>query len=119
MEVLLLSGGSTRIRLSNKWFRIDGKSNSQFQHRIGVQLSEKYPHDRIFEEVFIPGERFILDFFIPSVGLVVECHGKQHVEHIRHFHKTKRDFHKQQNTDQRKRDWCTLNKFRLLEIYDE
>lgn len=119
MEVLLLNGETVRIRLSNKWFKVDGKSKSLFQHRIGVQLSEKYLHDRIFEEVQIPGERFILDFFIPSVGLVVETHGKQHVEHVRYFHRTKQDFHKQQDTDQRKREWCNLNSFRLLEIYDE
>lgn len=119
MEVKLLTGGTARIRLSNKWFRVDGKSRSQFQHEVGIQLSEQYPHDRIFEEIVIPGEKFILDFFIPSLYLVIEAHGKQHMEHIRHFHKTKQDFHKQQDTDQRKRDWCSLNKFRLIEIYDE
>ncbi len=119
MEVLLLNGEITRIRLNNKWFRVDGNSKSQFQHSVGVELSEKYPHDLIFEEVRIPGEGFILDFFIPSLGIVVECHGRQHTQHVKYFHKTKQDFHKQQDVDQRKRDWCSLNSFRLLEIYDE
>lgn len=119
MEVRLLKGGTTKLRLSNKRLRTQGRSKSQFQYGVGQQLIDKYPHDVIFEEVIIPGDGFILDFFIPSLDLVIECHGKQHVEHVRYFHKTKQDFHKQQDVDQRKRDWCKLNGFRLIEIYDE
>ncbi len=119
MDVHLLNGKIIRLRLRNKRFRVDGKSKSKFQYRIGIQLTEQYPHDVIFEEVRIPGDGFILDFFIPSLGLVVECHGKQHIKHIKYFHKTKIDFHKQQDVDQKKRDFCEINGFRLLEIYDE
>lgn len=119
MEVRLLKGGTARLRLNNKRLRTLGKSKSHFQHNIGKQLTEQYPHDVIFEEVRIPGDGFILDFFIPSLSLVIECHGRQHTEHVRHFHKTRKDFHNQQDTDQNKRDWCELNGFRLVEIYDE
>jgi very-short-patch-repair endonuclease len=119
MEVQLLKGGTTRLRLRNKRLRTEGKSKSQFQYRIGQELAKKYPHDTIFEEVRIPKEEFILDFFIPSLSLVVECHGRQHTKHIKHFHKTKKDFHNQQDVDQRKRDWCELNGFLLIEHYHE
>lgn len=119
MRVLLLGGGIANLRLRNKQLRSREQSKSQFQYTIGQQLAGQYPHDVIFEEVHVPGDGFILDFFIPSLSLVVECHGQQHVRHIRHFHKTKRDFHRQQKIDQRKRDWCSLNSFRLIEIYDE
>lgn len=119
MEVKLLKGGIANLRLKNKRLRTKGKSKSQFQHDVGKQLTEQYPHDVIFEEVQVPGDGFIIDFFIPSLDLVVECHGRQHTEHVKHFHKTKRDFHNQQDVDQKKRDWCELNGFRLIEIYDE
>ena len=119
MEVKLLKGGTTRLRLGNRIFRVEGKSRSKFQHEIGVQLATQYPHDIIFEEVGVLGDGFILDFFIPSISLVVECNGRQHSEHIKHFHKTKIEFHKQKDVDQRKRDWCKLNRFRLIEIDDE
>lgn len=118
MEVLLLKGGTARLRLSNKRLRTQEISKSKFQYEIGQQLVEKYPHDVIFEEVRIPGDGFILDFFIPSLSLVIECHGKQHTEHVKHFHKTKKEFHKQQDIDQKKRDWCKLNAFKLIEIYE-
>jgi very-short-patch-repair endonuclease len=119
MEVLLLKGGTARLRLNNKRLRTKGKSKSHFQHSVGQQLVEQYPHDVIFEEVIIPGDGFILDFFIPSLYLVVECMGSQHSQHIKFFHKTKQEFHNQQDTDQKKRDWCDLNGFIMIEIYDE
>jgi len=119
MEIKLLKGGSEKVRLSNKQFDPNRLSKSKFQHSIGIELLQKYPHDIIFAEIIIPSERFVLDFFIPSLRLVVECHGKQHTQHIKHFHKTKIDFHKQKDKDQRKREWCSLNGFKLIEIYDE
>jgi len=119
MEIKSLNGGTCKLKLRTKHLRPYDKSKSIFQYKIGQQLLQEYPHDIIFEEVYVSDEKFILDFFIPSVNVVVECHGKQHTTHIKHFHKTKQDFHKQQDTDQRKRNWCELNGFKLIEIYDE
>lgn len=119
MDVQLLSGGTVRLRLNNKKIRTKERSKSNFQYKIGQRLVEQYPHDVIFEEVVVKGDGFILDFFIPSLKLVVECNGRQHREQIKFFHRTRRDFHKQQETDQKKRDWCKLNGFKLVEVYDE
>jgi len=119
MEIRLLNGTTARVKLRGKKLRSEAKSKSKFQHRIGQQLVAEYPHDVIYEEVHIPFHNFVIDFFIPSVGIVVECHGRQHVEHVKHFHKTRKEFHNQQDVDQLKRDWCEANGFRLIEIYDE
>jgi len=118
MEVKLLAGGTTNVRLGNKRFQPDTTGRSKFQHEIGLQLVDEYPHDAIFTEVHVPGENFFLDFFVPSVKLVVECHGRQHQEHVKHFHKTRQDFHRQQDTDGRKKRWCKLNGFRFVEVHD-
>lgn len=117
MEIKLLRGGMARLRLNDKRLRVKEKSKSKFQYEVGQQLAAKYPHDLIFEEVQIIGDGLILDFFIPSMRLVVECHGRQHTEHVKHFHKTKRDFHNQQDRDSKKKEWCKLNNFKLIEIF--
>lgn len=119
MKVKLLKGGIVTLRLRNKHIRSIEKCKSNFQYTIGQELTKKYPHDIIFEEVIIPGDGFILDFFIPSLSLVIECHGIQHTTHIKHFHKTKHEFHNQQDIDENKRNWCKLNGFKLIEIYNE
>ena len=117
MEILLLNGDTAKINLK-KYQLKETYQKSKFQTRIGEQLKEEYPLDNIYSEVYIPVEKFYLDFFIPSRSIVIESNGRQHNEHIKFFHKTKIDFHKQQDTDRRKREWCKLNNFLLLEIYD-
>ena len=117
MEIKLLKGGTERLRLNNKRLRIKEKCKSKFQHEVGQRLIAKYAYDMIFEEIQIRGDKLVLDFFIPSMKLVIECHGKQHTEHVKHFHKTKRDFHNQQDRDSKMREWCKLNNFRLVEVF--
>ncbi len=117
MEIFILNGKTVTLKLKGKHLR--SKSRSKFQHNIGQQLKQRYPHDQIFEEIFIPMENLVFDFFIPSLRLVVECMGIQHSQHIKFFHHTKQQFHQQQERDRRKKDLCELNGFRLLEIYDE
>jgi very-short-patch-repair endonuclease len=79
-------------------------------------LRERYPTQRILEEVTIPGLNLYLDFYLPLEKLAVECQGKQHTEYVPHFHKDKAGFTKSQKRDSLKRQWCTLNNIRLEEI---
>jgi len=116
MIVKTLNNDYIRISLKNKLF--NNKSKSKFQTEIGLKLLQKYPFDNIFQEVWIPSERFYLDFFIPNINLVIECHGRQHIQHIKFFHKTKSEFNKQKLIDINKRKWCEINNFKLMEIYD-
>ena len=113
----MTNGRVINLQIKNNRLKVQSKSKSKFQYGVGQKLKEEYPYDFIFEEIQIPGDGLILDFFIPSMKLVVECHGKQHTEHIKHFHKTKRDFHNQQDRDSKMREWCKLNGFRLVEVF--
>lgn len=83
---------------------------------MGQLLSELFPQDMICEEVVIPGERFVLDFLIPAMRLVVECQGRQHDEFVPYFHGTRQGFHQAQDRDRRKREFCELNDLKLVEI---
>lgn len=107
-------------KLNLKNFKQQGEdSKSNFQNQIGNILQDLFPNDIILEEVRIPEENFVLDFFIPSMKLVIECQGVQHDKHIKFFHRTVVDFNKQKTRDQRKRDWCSLNDLKLIEIRNE
>lgn len=118
MQVKAIDGTPINIKLSNRLMRnLTHKSN--FQNQIAQDLVHEYPFDIIYTEVFVPSERFYLDFFIPSRKIVVECHGIQHKQHVQFFHRTKRDFNRQRDRDDRVRQWCKLNKFKLIEIYDD
>jgi very-short-patch-repair endonuclease len=87
-------------------------------------LKEKYPNDRILEELVLPGTKtenrkssLKADFFIPVRGLIVEVHGQQHTEFNNFFFKNKMEFYKAQARDRDKKSWCELNNFELLELF--
>ena len=117
MIVKVLDGEEIDLNLQKFLFDENKKCKSKFQYNIGLDLLSEHPNDLVFQEVYIKKENLILDFFIPSLGLVVECDGKQHTEYVPFFHHTKIEFHKQQIRDQRKRDWCILNNFKMIEVY--
>jgi len=120
MKVKSLDGRTHDIQLRKYLYDQNKPSKSKFQTSVGKQLVQKFPNDKIFEEVRIPGENLVLDFLIPSVNLAVECNGRQHTNHVKYFHGTRRQFHAQQDRDNRKRQWCELNGIKLIEIdYDD
>jgi len=94
---------------------------SKGQHELGQLLLKKFPHNDIFEEFPIKPYRnqtLYLDFFIPDHNLAFEYHGKQHYEHIPHFHGDIRGFHRQQDNDYLKSQWCEVNDIKLITMDD-
>jgi hypothetical protein len=94
------------------------------QHRSSLHslakklLKNKYPYDRILEEVSLPGTNNLrADFFIPGRSLIVEVHGSQHTEFNNFFFKDKLSYYKAKARDSRKRNWCELNGLSLVELF--
>jgi hypothetical protein len=119
MLIKLLNGSSININLKKYVVDRNGFSKSKFQKKIRDKLIKQHPLEIICEELYVPVEKFYLDFFLPGLSLVIEANGHQHQFHTRFFHKTKIDFHKQQDTDRRKKEWCLLNNFKFVAIYDK
>ena len=116
MKVRLLNGSYEDVIIKNFLLERNGFCKSKFQEQVRNELIQKYPTDIICEEVYIKGEKFYLDFFLPRLKTVIEVNGRQHKEHVKFFHKTKQDFDKQINTDNRKKNWCDINGFKMIEI---
>jgi hypothetical protein len=57
------------------------------------------------------------DFFLPNYNLLIEYQGQQHEKYIPGFHKSKKDFLKQQEHDRRKREYAHKHNINLLEIW--
>lgn len=57
------------------------------------------------------------DFYLPDYNLLIEYQGEQHDHYIKGFHKSKKDFEKQQEHDKRKKEYAINNNIKLLEIW--
>jgi hypothetical protein len=62
------------------------------------------------------GKTQYFDGFCESLSLAYEYHGRQHYEYVSYFHRKGKDLEKQKIRDALKRDYCTEQNIRLLEI---
>lgn len=103
---------------------VDTEKRSSLHNKARELLKEKYPNDRVLEELILPGTKtnnrkstLKADFFIPVRSLIVEVHGEQHTTFNNFFFKNKIEFYKAQARDRDKKSWCELNNFRLIELF--
>lgn len=104
-------------------FNDDKRKRSKFHIRARSLLKELFNSYRILEEVKLPGSTELhkksvlyLDFYIPSIKLAIEVHGKQHYEFCPFFHRSKADFLKGKARDEDKLAWCELNDIQLITL---
>lgn len=95
----------------------DSRKRSTLHIRARALLRSLYPMDRVLEEVPLPGSsRLTADFFLPERMMLVECHGRQHYEFVKHFHGTRLKFLKSKANDNRKLEWCEINSIKYIEL---
>jgi hypothetical protein len=99
----------------------DKRKRSSLHIRAREILRRLYPMDRVLEEVPLPGSnKLTADFYLPDRKILVECHGRQHYEFVKHFHGTKLRFIKARANDSRKVEWCEINDIKYIELpYNE
>lgn len=105
---------------------VETTKRSALHNKAKEILKERYPNDRILEELVLPGTKTTnrkstlkADFFIPVRGLIVEVHGQQHTEFNNFFFANKMEFYKAQARDRDKKSWCELNNFTLIELFHD
>lgn len=121
MKVIGLDGKSYKWQLSG--YMRESTNPSSHHEKVREILKELFPTQIILEEVALPGSgRDVLfaDFFIPHRRLLIEVHGRQHYEHVAHFHGTdtpgKIKFYKSQQRDRNKKEWCDINNITFVEL---
>lgn len=77
-----------------------------------------FPEALIKTEEFVKynNQRLFLDIFLPQFGLVVEVHGRQHDEFIRHFHGDAAGFKSYRRRDSLKEEWVAEKGYTLIII---
>jgi hypothetical protein len=101
----------------------DDRTRSAGHRAARAMLATLYPHDRVFEEVFLPGARWplYLDLFVPTLltPLAVEVQGAQHRRFSPFLHGTEEKFREQRKRDAGKRQYCERNGWRFVTLDDD
>jgi hypothetical protein len=83
--------------------------------RILKQIYGEYAN--IISEHYLPGN-LRLDYYMPSIGLAFEFHGRQHSEFVQHFHKDASAFEDSKWRDEQKSLLCHKMNIVLVTFWD-
>jgi very-short-patch-repair endonuclease len=121
MKLFDVSGKLVSVDVRDSSYPIKSKSRSTLQGQTAQWLVEKFPRQTILEDFTLPGSRMSVDFFLPNKGIVIEVQGRQHDEHVPHFHGDKATsikFARQLGRDRKKTEWAETNGFDFIEVRD-
>lgn len=112
---------------SNKLIKVKVADNidwdkviSKPQKLVKDFLRKYWEYDPICEEFYIPGSKFRIDLFNLRLKIAVEVSPDEiHVHYNSFMHKDRMGFLKKVKADEAKRNWCTRNNIRLIELYNE
>lgn len=99
-----------------KW---NGKSRSKFQREVKKYIYKYWRYDAVYEEFKVAGTQLSLDFYNHTQKIAIEVQGAQHLQFVKHFHKTRANFVRQIRRDDKKMDFCDINDIKLLQIYPD
>jgi hypothetical protein len=121
MKVVGLNNKEYNLSLPKYLKNKEHQNKSSFHLKARNLLFECFPSYTIYEEIKLPGSTnpknksvLFLDFFIPSLKIGIEVHGRQHFEYIPYFHKNKLGFYNHLYRDNLKQEWCEKNEIKLI-----
>ena len=120
MKFTTLYGKEKPLRNPHKYkIKWNGKSRSKFQRTVKTFLYPYWRYDAVFEEFRVLGTQLTLDFYNHTRKIAIEVQGAQHLEFVKHFHKTRANFLRQIRRDDKKMDFCNINDIEFLQIYPD
>ena len=120
MNFKTLYGKEKPIRNPHKYkIKWNGKSRSKFQKNVKKYIYKHWKYDAVYEDFRVIGTQLSLDFYNHNRKIAVEVQGAQHLQFVKHFHKTRANFVRQIKRDTKKLEFCEINNIKLIEIYPE
>jgi hypothetical protein len=114
-----LSHGENRISNylnNNAFIKI---SQKEFNKLKSIDNVNYYICQKKFSDLLgINNGNLSYDFYIPKYNFLIEYQGEQHEKYVvGNFHRSEKDFIRQQEHDKRKREYAKQNDYNLLEVW--
>jgi hypothetical protein len=119
MNITNLDGDSVSWSLTGHISKARIQSKSSYHLQARSLISSVHPTLQILEEVGIPvrkGQTLYMDFYLPLIKTCIEVHGEQHYRFVSHYHGNIMSFLKSQQKDKDKKEWCSINNIRYIEL---
>ena len=98
----------------------DASSRSKVQFKTKQFLKKYWKNHIVYEEFPVFGSRLKVDIINATLRIAVEVHGNQHSAYNKFFHGDSRlNYLKSIKRDVAKEKCLSLNKFQLLEVYED
>jgi hypothetical protein len=112
--------GKEKTLKNSRQYLIDWrkKTRSKFQDEVKKFLFKYWKDDVVFEELRLVETRLTFDFFNANKKIAIEVQGQQHTKFVPFFHGSRVKFLQQLKRDSKKYEFCEINGFKLIEIYD-
>ena len=113
-----LNGRVKYKKISQCLVKWDGECRSKFQKEIKLFFQKYWEYDLVYEEMPLVGTRLRLDIANYTKKIAVEVQGAQHGKFNAFFHRTRSDFRRQLERDDKKEKWCEVNNYKLIQIFE-
>ena len=119
MKLLNVYGKAVSKNVSQYLIDWDASSRSKVQFNTKQFLKKYWKNHIVYEEFPVFGSRLKVDIINATLKIAVEVHGRQHSAFNKFFHGDYRlNYLKSIKRDVAKENWLSLNKFQLVEIYE-
>jgi hypothetical protein len=119
MRVIDLDGNTSHWHMSGRITKASCINKSSFHLKARELIKVIYPTMQVLEEVTIhprKSEIAYLDFYIPLIKTCIEVHGEQHYQFTPFYHANMMAFLKAQKKDRDKKEWCSINSIKMIEL---
>ncbi len=120
MKLYNIYGKVTSKNVSQYLIDWEASSRSKVQFKTKQFLKKYWKNHIVYEEFPVFGSRLKVDIVNATLRIAVEVHGNQHSAYNKFFHGDSRlNYLKSIKRDVAKEKWLSLNKFQLLEVYED
>ena len=93
---------------------------SKIADDVYLILQKEFPFTYIEKEYYVnyKNTRLLFDFYVRTLGILIECQGRQHTEFVKHFHGQAENFYSQKRRDNLKVEYCEENNLTLVLFFD-
>jgi hypothetical protein len=94
---------------------------SKIADEVGDCIDSTFKFETVIPEYYVQfkGNRLFFDYYIKSLGVLLEVQGEQHYRFVKQFHGTIEKFYAQKRRDNLKIEYCEQENLTLVYFYDK